>query len=217
MTSMLPSGQYIPAPKPVDDPQIRVWLARAIAVVLLVGIVSAFVRNANGPADPYLVTDSATGTGPTLASMPTRGARSPFEAFAEVGFTITAASARQLKEGQERCALLADTAVLQAKGMMEQSGFAGYKGMIFKFESENSAAFFMKNTRIPLSIAFFDSDGAFVSSADMEPCPDEVLDCPVYGADRPYLYALEVPKGDLPALGVGAGSTLALSSGGCSG
>jgi uncharacterized membrane protein (UPF0127 family) len=66
----------------------------------------------------------------------------------------------------------------------------------------------MRNTLIPLSIAFFDAGGRFVSSADMEPCPDEVEDCPTTGADGPYLHAIEVAQGDLPGLGIGPGADL---------
>lgn len=209
---MLASGGHIPPPKAVDDPRLTQWLARIIVVLILLGLLSAFVEHANSPADPFV--EAGTGVTSSQASLPPRGARSPFEAFAETSFTITAA---KVKEAEERCALLADSVVLQAKGLMEQGDLAGYVGMIFKFETESSGTFFMRNTRIPLSIAFFDSDGAFVSSADMEPCPDEITDCPVYGADRPYRYALEVLKGELAALGAGAGSTLALTGSGCSG
>ncbi|MBI1844663.1 MAG: DUF192 domain-containing protein [Actinobacteria bacterium] len=123
----------------------------------------------------------------------------------------------QAQEAADHCALLADTAILQAKGMMHQSDFGGYAGMIFAFPTESSGLFFMRNTGLPLSIAFFDSDGAFVSSADMDPCPDDVVDCPLYGSDRPYRYALEAPKGSLTSLGAGPGAMLALSGAGCSG
>lgn len=212
-SSLLPSGGHIPPPKAVDDPRVTQWLARIIVVLISLGLLSAFVEKANSPADPFIA-EVGNGVTSSQASLPSRGAHAPFEAFAETSFTITAT---QVKEAEERCALLADSVVLQAKGLMEQSDLAGYVGMIFKFETESSGTFFMRNTRIPLSIAFFDSDGAFVSSADMEPCPDEIIDCPVYGADRPYRYAFEVPKGELAALGASAGSTLALTGSGCSG
>jgi hypothetical protein len=45
----------------------------------------------------------------------------------------------------------------------------------------------------------------------MEPCPDEVEDCPTYPAEGPYLHAVEVAQGDLPALGLVEGSQLRLS------
>lgn len=179
--------------------------------MLALGLVAAVVRSANRPADPYLAVERGA-TSSTFVTLAPRGARAPFEAFAQTSFTVAGG---ELQNTGQLCALLADTAVLQAKGMMDRSDFAGYDGMVFAFRTESSGMFFMRNTRVPLSIAFFDSDGAFISSADMEPCPDDVVDCPLFGSDRPYRYAIEVPKGALVDLGIGPGSTLALGSGGC--
>ncbi len=211
---LLPSGHHIPPRRAADDPRVLRWLTRAVAVVFALGLVSAVVRSADGPADPYLEVERDGGAASSRASLPSRGARAPFQAFAETSFRITSA---QVQDAVDRCALLADTAILQAKGMMDQGDFSGYAGMIFAFQTESSGLFFMRNTRLPLSIAFFDSDGAFVSSADMDPCPDDVVDCPLYGSDRPYRYALEAPKGSLTSLGAGPGAMLALSGVGCSG
>jgi uncharacterized membrane protein (UPF0127 family) len=57
---------------------------------------------------------------------------------------------------------------------------------------------------MPLSIAWFDGAGRFVSSADM--APEQVE--PSYFAAAPYRYAFEVPQGKLGAAGIGAGSSL---------
>ena len=70
--------------------------------------------------------------------------------------------------------------------------------MAFVWPADVQGSFFMRNTRLPLSIVFVDADGAVVSTSDMEPCPDSVVDCPLYGADGPYRWALEVPQGALP-------------------
>jgi uncharacterized membrane protein (UPF0127 family) len=83
--------------------------------------------------------------------------------------------------------------------------------MVFEFPEPTEARFYMRNTRIPLSIAFYDQGGTFVSSADMEPCPDDVEQCPTYAADGPYLHAVEVAQGDLEALGLVEGSVLRVS------
>ncbi len=106
--------------------------------------------------------------------------------------------------------MLADDSATRSQGLMEQTDLRGYDGMIFRFPSPTTGRFFMRNTRIPLSIAFFDADGRFVSSADMQPCPDDVDRCPTYGADRPYVHAIEVPLGGLDRLGIGPGSVLSL-------
>ncbi|MBK9179941.1 MAG: DUF192 domain-containing protein [Acidimicrobiales bacterium] len=79
-------------------------------------------------------------------------------------------------------------------------------GMLFSFPEDVSGGFWMKDTPLPLSIAFFDASGRFVSATDMPTCPDG--DCPLHGAAAPYRLALEVPDGGLGPLGAGPGSTL---------
>lgn len=135
---------------------------------------------------------------------PTVPSRRPLAGFDEVAFRITAPGGR-VTDG---VAMLADDGASRSQGLMEQTDLRGYDAMIFRFPGPSNGGFYMRNTRIPLSIAFFDVGGRFVSSADMEPCPDEIEDCPTTFADGPYVHAIEVAKGDLPGLGIGPGSTL---------
>ena len=86
---------------------------------------------------------------------------------------------------------------------------AGYDGMLFAFPEDTESGFWMSDTPMPLSIAWFDADGGLVSTADMEPGP-EGGDCPTYPAQGPYRFALEVPQGDLEALGVTTDSRMAV-------
>ena len=65
--------------------------------------------------------------------------------------------------------------------------------MVFVFERPENGSFWMKNTLIPLSIAFFDADGRILRILDMEPC--EADPCPVYDPEVAYRGALEVNKG----------------------
>ena len=138
---------------------------------------------------------------PTTAPAP---ARRPLPGFGEVAFRIT----RPAGDVTNGVALLADDGASRGRGLMEQTDLRGYDAMVFRFPAPSEGGFFMRNTLIPLSIAFFDAGGRFVSSADMEPCPDEVEDCPTTGADGPYLHAIEVAQGDLPGLGIGPGADL---------
>jgi len=66
----------------------------------------------------------------------------------------------------------------------------------------------MKNTVMPLSIAFFAPDGMLMTSFDMVPCTTST--CPTYATADGFLVALEVPQGGLADLGVGPGSSLEL-------
>ena len=66
--------------------------------------------------------------------------------------------------------------------------------------------FWMKNTLLPLSIAFADPSGVVVGTADMDPCTADP--CPNYGPDAPSTLAVEVPQGALDELGLVEGSTV---------
>jgi len=134
---------------------------------------------------------------------PTAPSRRPLPGFDEVAFRISGANG--VTEGT---ALLADDGASRSQGLMNQTDLRGYDAMVFRFPSPSRGRFFMRNTLIPLSIAFFDSSGRFVSATDMEPCPDDVDPCPTYGAEAPYVHAIEVAQGDLPRLGIGPGSVL---------
>jgi uncharacterized membrane protein (UPF0127 family) len=109
------------------------------------------------------------------------------------------------------CVWLADDPAERARGLMEVTDLGGHEGMLFRYAAPATDAFYMRQTRIPLSIAFFD-EGRFVSAADMAPCPDDDDDpaCPRYGAGAPYTDALEVPLGDLAGAGIGPGTVLAV-------
>lgn len=99
---------------------------------------------------------------------------------------------------------------------MNQTSLHGFAGMVFEFDRPTNVAFYMKDTVIPLSIAWFAADGGFLSSANMDPCPASRLSCPTYRPGEPYGTAIEVPKGNLGGLGIGPGSLVQLS-GPCAG
>jgi uncharacterized membrane protein (UPF0127 family) len=166
----------------------------AIVGLLVVGGLAFLTVGANGPADPTL----------RAADAPVSANRTPFGDFGEIGFRIEAGSAQATAA---RCALLAETAAQQGRGLMERRDLGGYDGMLFKFTPNYTGEFYMLNTPLPLSIAFFDASGLFVSTTDMAPCLNQPT-CPTYAAARPYQWALEVPQGALPRLGVGPGSRL---------
>lgn len=109
---------------------------------------------------------------------------------------------RVLPAGLEWCVWLADTPERRQRGLMEVTDLGeGKAGMVFAFDEPATGGFWMRNTPMPLSIAFVAGDGRVVSTADMDPCGDRT-DCPSYGAAGPYRWALEVPRGGLARLGV---------------
>jgi uncharacterized membrane protein (UPF0127 family) len=108
---------------------------------------------------------------------------------------------RVLPGDLESCVWVADTPTRRARGLMHVRNLDDHAGMLFVFDADSTGRFWMRNTPMPLQIAFFRDDGSLVSVAVMAPCGDHEQ-CPLYAAAGPYRYALEVPRGDLDALGV---------------
>ena len=85
-------------------------------------------------------------------------------------------------------------------------------GMLFIFPGETRRSFWMKNTRIPLDIFYFDRNLALVSvSENTLPC--RTRKCPSYPSDGPATYVLELNAGKAAELGVKSGDVLKLHLG----
>lgn len=96
-------------------------------------------------------------------------------------------------------------------GLMGRRQVPAGTGMVFLFPDTHRTGFYMKDTRIPLSIAFFDADGVILEVLDMEPC--EAAPCPTYRPAQSYRSALEVPRGWFEEVGVGPGWRVELPAG----
>ncbi|HEU4842025.1 MAG TPA: DUF192 domain-containing protein, partial [Ilumatobacteraceae bacterium] len=157
-------------------------------------------------------TAPAVGAAPTTTPAPTTTGVAP-EGFEQVAGRVTAADGSTC----DVCLWLAATPAARAQGLMGVTDLSGADGMVFRWDEPTTGNFWMRDTPLPLSIAFFAADGAFVSSADMAPClpPTPDGECARYAAAGPYQYAVEVAAGGLPALLMGPGSRLALVPGSC--
>jgi len=91
------------------------------------------------------------------------------------------------------------------QGLMFRKKLPDGKGMIFIFERDQQLSFWMKNTLIPLSIAFIASDGKITEIKDMQP-----LDLNPVRSDRSVRYALEVPQGWFGRAGIRPGDMILL-------
>ncbi|ALM09445.1 MAG TPA: DUF192 domain-containing protein [Candidatus Peribacter riflensis] len=97
------------------------------------------------------------------------------------------------------------------RGLQGRTSLVYGNGMLFLFEDSAVRSFWMKDTLLPLDIAFFDAEGRFVSQASMVPCPpEEGAACPSTLSTGPAQFALEVPAGFLKAAGVEEGWNLVL-------
>jgi hypothetical protein len=91
----------------------------------------------------------------------------------------------------------------RARGLMHRESLAPNAGMLFVFDDHAIHCMWMKNTLIPLSVAFIDDRGTIVNIADMEP-HSEASHC----AAQPVKYALEMNRGWFAARGIKPGARL---------
>jgi hypothetical protein len=103
-------------------------------------------------------------------------------------------------EGVELTVELARTAGERSRGLMLREELAEDGGMLFVFPGDTEAGFWMKDTLIPLSIAFIAEDGTILDIQEMEPLSEDVHRPP-----EPYRYALEVNQGWFEEQGFGTG------------
>lgn len=98
---------------------------------------------------------------------------------------------------------LADNDTSRSRGLMFRRSLGQNQGMLFVFENSAVHCMWMKNTYIPLSVAFIDDSGAITNIADMQP-QTENSHC----AARPARYALEMEQGWFAQRGIRAGFQL---------
>ena len=98
---------------------------------------------------------------------------------------------------------VADDASEQRRGLSGIEHLPADEGMAFVWQEPVGSTFWMKDTLIPLSIAFVDETGRVIDVLDMQPCESDP--CPTYGVDEPYVLAVEANLGWFDDHGVGAG------------
>lgn len=89
---------------------------------------------------------------------------------------------------------IADTPESRRKGLMGRKHLAPDTGMLFIFENPQLLSFWMKDTLIPLSIAFFDEKKKLIEAIDMPVPSSNVTQPPLFTSTKPALYALEMPQ-----------------------
>ena len=102
--------------------------------------------------------------------------------------------------GKEFIIEVARTTEAHATGLMNRKDIGSRQGMIFVYPRDTRLGFWMKNTEIPLSLAFLDVDGQIVQIEDLEP-----FDTQAVLSKRSVRYALEVKQGIFDEIGVVVG------------
>lgn len=125
--------------------------------------------------------------------------------------TACASDGRWVELAGERYAVeVAETDEARARGLMFRDSLAEDHGMLFIHEREERQAYWMKNTRIPLDILYFDSDLRLVSQQRNVPPCSAGDRCPPYPSSGPARYVLELNAGEARRLGLEEGAVLAL-------
>jgi uncharacterized membrane protein (UPF0127 family) len=161
---------------------MKCWrLALFLLVVLLAGC-----GGANGAQDDH-------------ASKGTAGEKKTSSGTSDLPtVTIDASGGKQVEVRVE----IADGPFEQQRGLMYRTSLGEDRGMLFVFRREQTLSFWMKNTTIPLSIAYIDAKGRITDLLDMKPLDDKL---PHYVSSEPVLYALEVNQGFFDEHGVKVG------------
>lgn len=103
---------------------------------------------------------------------------------------------------------IAETDEQRRRGLMGREELAEDSGMVFLFDAPRKGGFWMKDTLIPLSIAFWDPEGRVLAVLDMEPCRKDP--CPIYDPGTPYVGAVETDQGWFSENGVEVGDPVVL-------
>lgn len=100
----------------------------------------------------------------------------------------------------------ADTLKLRNRGLMYRKEMCGDCGMLFKFDYAKRASMWMKNTFIPLDVAFIKSDGRITDIRAMQP-----HDLTAVGASENVIYALEMNQGWFKKQGINVGDRIKIT------
>lgn len=167
-----------------------------VCSLLLAACTGARVTSTDVSSDGARDTTSAAAAAPSSDPGPLR----PSEGFVVAEVTLSEPESERLVAVP---VLVADDADLRATGLMQRADLPADAGMVFVFDAPSTGAFWMKNTLLPLSIAFVGQDGTVQQLIDMQPCVADP--CPRYAPDDPYLYAVEVNQGFFATRGITAG------------
>jgi uncharacterized protein len=168
-------------------------LARLILSVVLLGLAGC-----GGEQPPVAAPSAPAAAGPLKPSEP---------------FGVTTVTLRSPDRGVQLAVPVYDAfePKLRQRGLMGRRKLPRNAGMVFRFPGGHRGGFWMKNTLIPLSIAFFDRSGTVVAVLDMPPCKQQ--SCPSYDPEVAYRGALEVNKGFFDRVGLKKGWQIQLPFG----
>lgn len=201
----------------VQAPRPSSFAARVGVVLMVVGAL-ILIATALGRWVGDGFSDEVATVGPlpdSPATVPIDAVDSPSGLQPDGFTTIQARITDANGEVCEVCLWLADDSDERRRGLMGVTDFGDAVGMAFVFEDTRVGSFWMFETPTPLSIAWFAGAGdELVGTADMQPCVGVPRSwCTRYSPQSGYDLAIEVPQGELEAVGIAAGSNVQLIEG----
>ncbi len=182
---------------------VRAAASVAVSVLLLAGVGGC---RANQPVSPATASPAA---GRSPQAPPTFGTGA--DAWPSASVTITSADGRE----HAVAVRVADRPERRQQGLMGVEAVPPGTGMLFLFPTPHDGGFWMKDTLVPLDIAYV-AEGEIVAVLQMEPCVEyEVAseDCPAYTPGAAYDTTLEVAQGWFAAAGIDVGARLVSTAG----
>jgi uncharacterized protein len=146
---------------------------------------------------------SELGFGRRLAQIGIGAALSFAMIAATTAFAVELPTVELVIKGHRAVAETAATDAARTTGLMNRFSLQPDHGMLFVFREPQPQAFWMKNTYVPLSIAFIGSDGSILNIDDMAPLTETT-----HPSRGPALYALEMKKGWFAERGIGPGDNV---------
>jgi len=150
--------------------------------------------------------------------MPTRAARLAAMLVVLMGMALALGSCDARAGRMERVEVTVGSAVFDVevartdaqreRGLMKRRSLGSREGMLFVFEADQRLVFWMKDTLVPLSIAFLSSEGQILQIEDMVPRSEKAIRSRLSAR-----YALEVPRGAFDEVGAVEGATVGLPAG----
>jgi uncharacterized membrane protein (UPF0127 family) len=174
-----------------------------LALALVLALAPVACGGDDGESGPPTTTIAGSGETATEEAPPPETTTAEPEPSGPVVLIDTAGGEEVVVQAE-----VADTDEERQVGLMDRESLPADAGMIFLFDGPTSSGFWMKNTLIPLSIAFAGEDGTILSILDMEPC--EADPCEIYDPGVAYASALEVNQGAFDDWGVAVGDRLTL-------
>ena len=193
---MAPSLLELPASlssSPLARPGARRWVKAAVVALAVLAVAGMFAVGGAQPADPFVATSRVPG-------------------FDEATLKVLVAGQGSTIPIADYCALLASTPAQLARGLMTRRDLAGYAAFARRYAQDVDVLFYNRNVPMAITVAWFDREGRWIGSRDLEPCPD-ADGCPTIASPVDFRYAVEVERGGLSRLGLGPGSQIAVTDG----